>query len=157
MRTLLTTSMQKEEHIRRLSYLFAVLSVLAVAHISVAESDIPDVKGTWVMQVQGVLHHKTQETNPHMHQDVRTGPTQFELTITIDKQDGFRFSGTKESAKLKETVSGVIGFDNKTLYMVEDDGTAFCRLVEPDKMEHIYLSVTKYHSAAGRGILIREK
>ena len=141
---------------RRLSCLLTLLAVMAVAHGSVAASDIPDVKGTWVMQAQGVRHHKTQETNPHMHHDVRTGLTQFELTITIDKQDGFRFSGAKESAKHKETVSGVIGFDNATLYMVDDDGMAFGRLVGADTMEHIYLSVTKHDSAAGRGLLTRK-
>jgi len=122
-----------------------------------AGSDIPDVKGTWVMKAQGMRHHKAQEANPKSHTDVKTGLAQFELKITIDKQDGFRFSGTKESAKLKETVSGVIGFDNKTLYLVDDDGMAFCRLVAPDKMEHIYLHVTKHDSVAGRGIFVRKR
>jgi len=141
---------------RKLSIMLVLLFMMTFPQWGFAESDIPDVRGTWVMQVQAIRHHKTQETNPKLHHEVRTGQVQFELKITIDKQDGFRFSGTKESAKLKETISGVIGFDNKTLYMVDDDGMAFCRLVAPDKMEQIYLHVTKYDSAAGRGILIRK-
>lgn len=82
---------------------------------------------------------------------------EFDFTLTIDKQEGFRFSGTKESAKWKEAVSGVIGFDSKTVYMVDDNGFLFCRLVSPDKMELVYLQSSKHLSVAARGIMTRKR
>ncbi len=83
-----------------------------------------------MIKVQGVKHHKSEEAYPKTHYHARRDRhVEFDLTVTIDRQDGFRFSGTKQSAKHKETASGMIGFDNKTLYMVDDDGIAFRRLV----------------------------
>lgn len=141
----------------RFTCLLATIFVMTVTLTGFAGSDIPDVKGTWLLKAQGVRHHKGQGAIRKTHAGEKTGPVPVEIKMTIDKQDGFRFSGTKESAKLKETVSRVIGFDNKTLYMVDDDGMAFCRLVAPDKMEQVYLHVTKHDSVAGRGIFVRKR
>lgn len=141
---------------RKLKLLPLAVFVLMSVPIAFAGSDVPDLKGTWVMETKSIRHHKTEEPNPNKHHDVNTGLAQFKISITIDKQEGFRFSGTMESAKRKERISGVIGFDNKTLYIVDDDGMAFARLVGPNKIEHVYLHVTKHDSVAGRGVLVRK-
>ena len=100
---------------------------------------------------------KLPESQPERHINQRKGFVDLELTLIIDKQDGARFSGSKSSDKRKETVSGVIGFDNKTVYMVDDDGIMLCKLVGPDKMEQIYLHITKHRSVAARSIMTRKK
>ena len=139
----------------RLSYLLAAAIVVALCAPALGGSDAPDLKGTWVMTAEGISHHK--KPDPKAHTNVKTGQFQLDLTIIIDKQKGFRFSGTKESPKMKEKISGVVGFDNKTIYMVDDDGMMFCRLIEADKMEYVYLRVTHDFSAIGRAILTRKR
>ncbi len=142
---------------RRLSLLLAGVFVFTGIHYALAGSDYPDLKGAWVMETKSVRHHKADEANPKAHHEVKSGFAQFKITYMIDKQDGFRFSGTMESDKTKERISGVIGFDNETLYIADDNGIALGKLIEPDKIQHVYLHVTKYDSVAGRGILIRKK
>ena len=130
---------------------------MAIAVTVSAGSEIPDLKGTWSLKNQAVGHDKLTEIQPDRHVDLKNRFAEVEFTLKIDRQDGFRFSGVKASGKRTEKVSGVIGFDNKTVYMVDDDGILLCKLVSPDKMEQIYLHITKHRSLAGRGMLIRTR
>lgn len=135
----------------------AVLVALVASSSGFAQSHIPNLKGVWVMKSNAVVHEKKDEMQPERHVDVRKGFTEVEFVFTIDKQEGFRFSGKKSSDKRKEDISGVIGFDNKSIYMVDDDGMMLCRLVAPDKMEQIYLHVTPHRSVAARGMMERKR
>jgi hypothetical protein len=66
-----------------------------------------------------------------------SGPrlTSVPFTLTIDKQDGRRFSGTFSSARSTETVIGVISRTG-TLFL---DGYDFATLLGPNRMEMCYL------------------
>ena len=131
--------------------------VFAVSTAGAAEPEIPDLKGTWAVEIAGVGREKLGETTyPKLHPE-KLGFHEAEFTLVIEKQEGFRFSGFRQSVRKKETVSGVFGFDNQSLYMVDDDGILIGRLVTPDRMELIYLHVTKEHSIASREILIRKR
>jgi len=139
---------------------FLLLTTLFTTLIAVtvfAGSEIPDLKGTWILKNYAVGHDKLPELQPQRHTELKNGLAEVTFTLKIDRQDGARFSGTKASRRRTEKVSGVIGFDNKTVYMVDDDGILLCKLVSPDKMEQIYLHITKYRSLAGRGILTRKR
>ncbi len=142
---------------RALTLAAALLITAIVPVTSFAGSDIPDLKGEWVMKTDAVLHSNKAELPPERHVDAREGYVSVDFVVTIDEQEGFRFSGIKSSKKRKETVSGVIGFDNESVYMVDDDGIMLCRIVAPDKMEQIYLHVTEHRSVAGRGIMTRKR
>lgn len=142
---------------RKIICLAAIVFVLSMSVTALAGSEIPDLKGEWVMKAQSVIHSKTDAMQPKRHVDVRKGHADIDFILTIDKQDGFRFSGVKSSKKRKETVSGVIGFDNKSVYMVDDDGIMLCRIVGPDKMEQIYLHITEHRSVANRAIMTRKR
>ena len=142
---------------RTLSCLMAALFVLMAVCAASAGSDIPDLKGTWVYKDQAVRHFRSPDLPAKTHMKANTPYAEIAFTMNIDKQDGFRFSGTKVSEKSTERISGVIGFDNKTVYMVDDNGFLFCRLVSPDKMEQVYLHITKTHSVAARGIMTRKR
>jgi hypothetical protein len=131
--------------------------MLSMSVTALAGSDIPDIKGTWVWKDQAVVHYRTPELPAKTHLEATTKYAEIEFILIIDKQEGFRFSGTKTSKKWTESVSGVIGFDNKTVYMVDDNGFFICRLVSPDKMEEVYLHATKTHSVAARGVMIRKR
>lgn len=141
----------------RLITLTAVLLIMAITTLTAfAESDIPDLKGEWVMTHEAVIQSNKAEMPPERHVDETEGFISIDFVITIDKQEGFKFSGTKSSKQRKETISGIIGFDNKSVYMVDDDGVMHCRIVGPDKMEHIYLHAAEHRSVVGRGIMTRK-
>ena len=141
---------------RAWSGLIVGLLILAAVGAAFAGPEIPDLRGKWVCTAQAVRHFRAPDLPAKTHMEAKTQYGEVAHTINIDKQDGFRFSGTKVSDKWTETISGVIGFDNKTIYMVDDNGFLFCRLVSPDKMEQVYVHITKAHSVAARGIMVRQ-
>jgi hypothetical protein len=109
-----------------------------------------------VITEQSVLNDRPPETPPKSHHVALLEGLRYVdagFTLVIDKQEGFRFSGVKSSDRRREIVSGVIGFENNTVYMAEEDGILLCRLVAPDKMEYVYLHVTTQRSIAGRGFM----
>ena len=142
---------------RSLTGLVALLFVLTLTAAGFAGSALPDLKGTWIMKCAGISHEKPGKSPPPKLHTEKTGVHDFEMLLVIDQQDGFRFSGYRESSRKKETVSGVIGFDNQTVYMTGDGGMDIARLVSPDKIESIYLRVTEHHSIAARAIISRKR
>jgi hypothetical protein len=60
------------------------------------------------------------------------------LTLTIDKQDGRRFSGTFSSARHSETIIAVVSRAG-TIFMVDDDGYRAGAMLAPNRMELCYL------------------
>jgi hypothetical protein len=64
------------------------------------------------------------------------------FTLTIDKQDGRRFSGTFSSARSSETVIGVLSRAG-TIHMVDDDGYDTGTLLAPNRMEICYLHLSR--------------
>lgn len=137
--------------------LMAVGLLFALTATISAGADIPDLKGTWVIQATWIGSVKPNESPPPKLHPEKLGFHEVEFLLMIDQQEGFRFSGSRESSRKKETVSGVIGFDNQSVYMVDDDGMIFGKLISPDRMETIYLHVTKHHSIASREIMIRKR
>jgi hypothetical protein len=58
--------------------------------------------------------------------------------MTIDKQDGRRFSGTFSSARGNDPVIAVISH-NGTVYLVDDDGYSFGTMLAPNRIELCYM------------------
>ena len=141
----------------RVFTLTAMLLITAITTVTAfAESNIPDLKGEWVMTYEAVIHSNSAEMPSKRHVDVKEGFVSLDVVITIDKQEGFKFSGFKSSKQMKEAISGIIGFDNTSVYMVDGDGMMLCQIVGPDTMEQIYLHVAEHRSVAGRGIMTRK-
>ena len=65
--------------------------------------------------------------------------------MTIDKQDGRRFTGTFSSERHSETLIGVVSRSG-TIFMVDDDGYNVATLLAPNRLEMCYLHL----SAASR-------
>lgn len=103
-----------------------------------AQTAIPDVRGTWKGESESIVlgrgneHHAGPRSNKP-----RLSMVQF--TMTIDMQDGRRFSGTFSSAKHSEQVIAVISRAG-TIYMVDDDGWTSGTMLAPDKMELCYMA-----------------
>lgn len=140
----------------RIAALAAAVFILVTGFAAFAASETPDLKGTWIMKIESIGHDKLKGSPPVIHSE-KMGIHDLELTLVIDKQEGARFSGYRESKRQKEMISGVVGFDNKSIYIVDDDGMNIATLVAPDKMESIYLHNTQHHSIVSRAIVTRKR
>jgi hypothetical protein len=125
---------------------FAGLVSAPVLAQTPAQGSIPDLRGTWKGESESVVFGAGDHT--HHGSDPRENATRFTsktFTMTIDKQDGRRFSGTFSSERHTETVIGVVSRSG-TIFMVDDDGYDVATLLAPNRLEMCYLHL----SAASR-------
>jgi hypothetical protein len=115
---------------------FAMLATIPAA----AETAIPDMRGTWKGESESLVlgggnphHPSTQANEPQL----RSVP----FTLTIDKQDGRRFSGTFSSPRSTEKVIAVIS-RNGTIFLADDEGYTHGTLLAPNRIELCYLHVS---------------
>jgi hypothetical protein len=112
------------------------LATIMAATAAMAESAIPDLRGTWkgnsetIIAGVGNSHHDASATDPLLNSVA--------FTMTIDKQDGRRFSGTFSSARASEKVIAVVSRSG-AIYMVDDDGHDIGTMLAPNRMELCYL------------------
>jgi hypothetical protein len=113
-----------------------VTLVTLIATHALAQTAIPDLRGTWRGESETIVfgagnpHHPSTRSN---EPELRTVP----FTFKIEKQDGRRFFGTFSSERANETVIGVISRTG-TIYMVDDDGYDEATLLAPSQMEICY-------------------
>ncbi len=104
---------------------------------ALAEGPIPDLRGTWKRTSESIVYgsgspqHAGTQSNQPEYRSV-------DFTLTIDRQEGRRFSGTFASAKRTETVLAIISRTG-VIHMVDDDGIDTAALLAPDRMEICYL------------------
>ena len=120
---------------------FAWIVTLATlaATPSAAETALPDFRGTWKGESESIVldggntHHlPTQSNEPQL----RSVP----FTLTIDKQDGRRFSGAFSSARSTERVIAIISRSG-TILLADNDGYTFGTMLAPNRMELCHLHV----------------
>ena len=61
--------------------------------------------------------------------------------MTIDKQDGRRFSGTFSSARGNDPIIAVVSRTD-TIVLVDDDGYTVGKLLAPNRMELCYMRLS---------------
>ena len=117
----------------------AALAALAAAPAA-AQTAVPDLRGTWKGESQSIVlggahpHHPTaQPTEPRF--------TSVAFTLTVDKQDGRRFSGTFSSPRGSEALIAVVS-RNGTILAVDDDGYVTGSILAPNRMEFCYLHLS---------------
>jgi len=117
-------------------FAFAVLPALP----AVSQTAIPDLRGTWKGESESLVlgggnphHPQTQATEP----ELRSVP----FTLTIDKQDGRRLSGTFSSPRSSEKVIAVISRGG-TIFLADDEGYTHGTMLAPNRMELCYLHVS---------------
>ena len=107
---------------------------------AMAETAIPDVRGVWKGESESIIlgggnpHHTAGQPNVP---ELRSLP----FTLTVDRQDGRRFSGTFTSPRNSEQVIAVISRDG-SIYLADDEGYTRGTLLAPDRMELCFLYVT---------------
>jgi hypothetical protein len=116
-------------------FTLAALTTLS-ALPAAAETAVPDLRGTWKGTSESVV---SGGANPHhVTQSTETRFSTIEFTLTVDKQDGRRFSGTFSSARTTDQVVAVIG-RNGSIYMADDDGYTVGTLLAPNRIELCYM------------------
>jgi hypothetical protein len=118
--------------------IFAALTAAPAA----AQNAIPDVRGTWkgesesIIQGVGNPHHATGQTSdaPRLNSVA--------FTLTVNKQDGRRFSGTFSSARGTDPIIAVFSRTG-TIYLVDDDGFTHGTMLAPNRMELCYMHLSQ--------------
>lgn len=116
---------------------WAVMLTALVAAPAAAQTANPDLRGTWKGESQSIV---MGGANPHHTASQSAEPrlSSVPFTLTIDKQDGRRFSGMFSSPRHTETVIAVMSH-NGTIYMVDDDGYTVGTMLAPNRMELCYM------------------
>ena len=132
----------------KLAWIVPVAGLISAPGLAqtLAQGAIPDLRGTWTGESESVVFGPGD--HPHHGSGPREDATRFtsqRFTMTIDKQDGRRFSGTFSSERHTETVIGVVSRSGR-IFMVDDDGYDVATLLAPNRLEVCYLHL----SAASR-------
>ena len=117
--------------------LIVMLAALTAANAAVGQTAIPDLRGTWKGESETII---LGAGNPHHAAPTPAAPrlNSVAFTLTIDRQDGRRVSGTFASARGSEAVIAVISRSG-AIYLVDDDGYTVGTMLAPNRMELCYM------------------
>jgi len=122
-----------------------------------SHSSYPDLKGTWTGPGQSVTQGKTD-----YWPDAGAARPEFRKgswTLVIDQQEGNLLTGSHglTEGTRHDRVLGVIRADQKTIHMVDDDGTFLTILTGPDTLEMCRTEVTASSMLVGCRQLTRQR
>jgi hypothetical protein len=114
----------------------------------VAAQNAPDLGGTWKGESEAIIWGKSSKHQPPAEPTDQARLINVPLTLTIDKQDGRRFSATLSSPRASELLVGIVSRTG-TIFLADDDGTDYATLLGPDRIEICHLrSETETRHAA---------
>jgi hypothetical protein len=136
---------------------FAWIVVFAVSAASpaAADSGIPDFRGVWKGESESIVlgagndHHLATQSNEPEMRTVR-------FTLSVDRQEGRRFSGTFSSPRSSEKVIAVYSRSGAIL-MADNEGYTHGTMLGPDRMELCYLHVSTAARIASCTELTKQK
>lgn len=137
--------------------LISALSLMLIFGTGVcfAEPEIPNLVGTWTVQAEGTVLPKSSVPWELTH--YKGDFSAISADIVVSQQQGRIFHGTFKSLKAIENIIGVIGWDNKSIYIVDQDGFIDGVIVNNDKISYIYRHVSPNDSVVAAGTCIRKK
>lgn len=133
----------------------ALMAFFFVASICFAQSNIPNLMGTWTVKSQAALMMKDKSPGKWTHHEKQVNDLNAEAVFT--KQEGRLLWGKFKSPRLSEEFIAVIGFDNKTLYFVDQDGFIDASLVDKDTIQSVYRHSGPADSVVSLGTWHRKK
>src|SRR6266436_5829099 len=107
-----------------------------VAAPAAAQTAIPDLRGTWKGESESIVlgagnpHHASTQNEPQLRSVA--------FTLTVDNQDGRRFSGTFSSARSSEKIVAVISRSG-AIFLADDEGYTHGTMLAPNRLELCYL------------------
>ncbi len=134
----------------------ALSCLLLSCAVASAETDPPDMRGLWKVELSVVGHAPDGDRQGAD----RYFTDEFEMEVRIDWQDGRRFGGAEVvngsaenmEVELDEFYSGVVSVDGAQVYMVDDNGFDTCTLISPERMECVYRHVEPRHSVVSSNV-----
>lgn len=129
--------------------------VLLALCIPVLAVNIPNMVGTWTGNFDSVGYLKSTNW-------MYTGNASYwneKDTIIIEEQNGTRFAGKiipAENPKQVEAIIGVIGSDNKSLNVVDENDLMWGELVSSTEMNLSFQTVGMDSMAVGSGIFTKQ-
>lgn len=121
-----------------------------------ADSSIPNLVGTWTVNVTGSVLLKGDSTGEITHWKSWDQKT-MNAEARIIEQKGRAIRGEFKSSKATEKFTGMISQDGKTLYFVDEDGFMDLQIINKNKMHGVYRHIKKEDSVVGDGTWIRKK
>ena len=132
-----------------------LIATLFCVSVCLADSDIPNLLGTWTLKSEGGVLLKGKESGP---KTLHTGPfSTLDAEAVITKQQGRIIHGSVKSPKATKNFIGAIGHDNKTIYYADEEGLLEGKLIDKDTMEIIYRHVTPADAVVAVGLWTRKK
>ena len=136
-------------------FLNSLLITLLGVSVCLADSNIPDLVGTWTIKSEGGVLIKGNEAGPKTHHSSAFSTLNAEAVVT--KQQGRILHGTFKSGKATENFIAAIGPDNKTIYYADEDGLLEGKIIDKDTIESIYRHVTPADAVVAVGVWTRKK
>jgi hypothetical protein len=137
--------------------LVGAVTLAAAGSGAIAQQSYPDLKGKWIGPGQSVTLGKTDQWPNTDESDpvFREGS----WTVIIDRQEGNRFIGSQgmTEGNRRDRLLGVIRSDQKSILMIDDDGTFLATLTGQDTMEMCRTEITFNSHLVGCRQLARQK
>jgi len=139
----------------KLVTIICALIALVGSSICMADTNIPNLVGTWTVKAEGGVVVKGAEQGQGTH---HKGPfSTLAAEAVIAEQQGRVMHGTFKSPRASEKFIAVIGHDNKTFHYADQDGFIDGRIIDKDTIEIVYRHVTAADTVAAVGIWTRKK
>ena len=107
-------------------------------------SGVPNLLGQWSVAGQGAVLCKLQASRCKTHHHGDFGD--FEATVHITKQQGRLMQGVFTSKYASEKFVATIGYDNKSFFLVDEDGFADGRILDGGRIQVVYRHVSSLDS-----------
>jgi hypothetical protein len=120
-----------------------------------ADSDIPNLIGTWTTQTEGaaLLKGSAHGAKTHHRSDFST----LKAEAVVTKQQGRVLHGTFKSSRATEKFVAVIAMDNKSFYLADEDGFMEGQIIDRDKINMIYRHSSPTDTVVAVGTWTRKK
>lgn len=140
---------------KKIAACIIVVIVVVFSSRCFAESGIPNLVGTWIVQVDGGVITKGESIGPKTHFKSEFSSITGEAVVT--KQKGMVVHGTFTATNTSEAFIAVIGMDNKGFFYADEDGFDDGIIVNKDKINIVYRHITATDTVAGVGTWTRKK
>jgi len=134
---------------------FTLLAFWLGTAICFADSDIPNLVGTWTVEAEGCVLLKGAAPGVKTHHRGEFSTLKAEAVVT--KQQGRVLHGIFKSKRATEKFVAAIAADNKSFYYADEDGFMEGNIVNKDTMNMIYRHVTTKDTVIGVGTWTRKK
>lgn len=132
-----------------------VLAVMFTMGTCFADSDIPNLVGTWTTQAEGGVILKGAKHGAKTHHRGEFSTLKGEWIVT--KQQGRVLRGTFKSPRATEKFVAVIAMDNKSLYHADEDGFLEGQIINQDEINIIYRHSGASDTVVAVGAMMRKK